>query len=114
MGRAVADEQMSNGELKHRFDSIDKRFESVDKRLDRMATTDMVTTEANHTRDKVAEVDRDSRERDDDIEKATDARFKRIEERGQNAWVRVLGVLGIAATLIAAAWAAYMSSRGAH
>ena len=114
MGRAVADEQMSNGELRHRFDSIDKRFESVDKRLDRMATAETVASEANHARDKIAEVDRDSRERDDDIEKAIDGRLKRIEDRGQNAWVRVLGVLGIAATLVAAVWAAYLSSRGAH
>jgi hypothetical protein len=105
---------MSDGELRHRFDSIDKRFESVDKRLDRMATVDMVTTETSHTRDKITEVDRDSRERDEDMEKANAERFKRTEERGQNTWVRILGVLGIAATLVAAAWAAYMSSRGAH
>lgn len=105
---------MSNGELKTRFDGIDKRFESVDKRLDRMATAELVTSENTHTREKVDQVDRDSRERDDDIETATDARFKRIEERGQNVWMRVLGVLGIAATLIAAVWAAYLSSRGAH
>lgn len=105
---------MSDGELRHRFDSVDKRFEGVDKRLDRMATVDMVTSEDAHTRDRIAEVDRDSRERDDDIQKASDTRFKRIEDRGQNAWVRVLGVLGIAATLAAAVWAAYLSSRGAH
>lgn len=50
----------------------------------------------------------------DRMDEATDERFKRNEDRGQNAWARVLGVLGIAATLIAAVWAAYLSSRGAH
>jgi hypothetical protein len=67
-----------------------------------------------HLREKIAEVDKDCAERADNTEKANAERFKRIEDRGQNAWVRILGVLGIAATLAAAVWAAYLSSRGAH
>jgi hypothetical protein len=93
---------------------IRDRFDAADKRLDRMVTTDTWAMGNDHLREKIAEVDKDSRERDGDMQKATDARFKRIEDRGQNAWVRILGVLGIAATLAAAVWAAYLSSRGAH
>ena len=98
---------MSDGEIKRRLDSIDSR-------LDRMVTVDAWNRENDHIKERITELDRDCRERSDDDQRATDARFKRIEERGQNAWTRVLGVLGIAATLIAAVWAAYLSSRGAH
>lgn len=87
---------MSDGEIKRRFDSIDTR-------LDRMVPIDMWNRENEHTREKF-----------DDTEKANEARFERIEERGQNVWIRGLGVLGIAATLFAAVLAAYLSSRGAH
>lgn len=98
---------MSDRELRDRFDSIDKR-------LDRMVTTDTWSMGNDHLREKIAEVDKDCGERMVNIDKAINARFKRIEDRGQNAWVRALGVLGIATTLVAAVWAAYLSSRGAH
>jgi hypothetical protein len=111
----VTDERMSDGELRHRFESIDKRFESVDKRLDRMATVDMVTSEAGHTRDKIEEVDRDSRERDKDMEKAaserstaTDERFRRNEAGKQNAWSRTLQIMGIVVAIVAA----YIAAKG--
>jgi hypothetical protein len=112
MGCAVADERMSDGELRHRFDSIDKRFSSVDGRLDRMATVDMVTSESNHAREKIDEVERDSRERDEGMAKTTDARFKRVEESKQNAWVRVLQVAGIVATIVVGWWTVYVTSKG--
>ena len=108
----MADERMSDGELRHRFDSIDKRFESVDRRVDRMATVDMVTSETSHTRDRIAEVDRDSRERDDDIERATDARFKRNEERNQMTRGQVITVLVAVATVLATIVGAYISTKG--
>lgn len=79
-----------------------------------MVTTDTWAMGNEHLREKIAEVDKDSRERDGNMQKATDARFKRNEDRGQNAWIRILGALGIAATLAAAVVAAYLSSRGAH
>lgn len=103
----MADERMSDREIRDRLDTVDKR-------LDRMVTTDTWAMGNDHLREKIAEVDKDCGERTDSIERATDARFKRIEDRGQNAWVRLLGVLGIAATLVAAVVAAYLSSRGAH
>lgn len=99
---------MSDGELRHRFESIDKRFEGVDKRLDRMATVDMVTSETSHARDKIGEVDRDSRERDEDMEKANADRFRRIEDGKQNAWGRVLQIAGIAVAIVAA----YIAAKG--
>lgn len=34
MGRAVAEEKMSDGEIRYRFQTIDKRFEDVDKRFE--------------------------------------------------------------------------------
>lgn len=111
----MAEERMSDGELKHRFDSIDKRFEGVDRRLDRMATTDMVTSEDNHTRDRIVEVDRDSRDRDAAIEKAaterskqTDVRFERSETGKQNTWSRTLQIAGI----VVAIAAAYIAAKG--
>lgn len=103
----MADERMSDREIR-------ERFERVDRRLDRMVTTDTWAMGNDHLKEKIAEVDKDCGERADSTDRAIDARFKRIEDRGQNAWVRVLGVLGIAATLVAAVWAAYLSSRGAH
>lgn len=114
MGCTVADDYVSRTEFNYRFDGLEKRLDGVDKRLDQKVPLDTWNLQNSHVAGHLAELDRDSRERDDDIERATDARFKRIEDRGQNAWVRVLGVLGIAATLIAAVWAAYLSSRGAH
>lgn len=110
----MADDYVSRNEFKYRLNDLEKRLDGVDRRLDQKVPLDTWNLQNRHVAANMAELDRDSRERDDDIEKATDARFKRIEDRGQNAWIRVLGVLGIAATLIAAAWAAYMSSRGAH
>lgn len=129
MGRVVSDERMPDREIRDRFDSIDKR-------LDRMVPIDSWTLENDHVKEKFAELDRNLRERIADVESdgheavkraeqaakadvtrvetATEARFKRNEDRGQNTWSRVIGVVGIAATVIAAAWAAYMSSRGAH
>lgn len=98
---------MSDGEIL-------RRFEGIDKRMDAFVTVDAWTRENEHARDRAVEVDRDCRERTDEVKKAAMDAVKRIEDRGQNTWVRVLGVLGVAATLVAAAWAAYMSSRGAH
>jgi hypothetical protein len=106
---------MSDGELRHRFDSIDKRFSSVDGRLDRMATVDMVTSETSHARDRIAEVDRDSRDRDAAIEKAiaeraeqTDKRFERNETGKQNTWSRTLQI----AAIVVAFAAAYITAKG--
>jgi hypothetical protein len=99
---------MSDGELRHRFDSIDKRFEGVDRRLDRMATVEAVSSEDTHTRERVAEVDRDSRERDADMERANTERFKRFEDGKQNTWGRTLQIAGI----IVAIATAYIAAKG--
>lgn len=40
MGRAVAEEKMSDGEIRYRFKTIDDRFEAVDQRLDRRDEAD--------------------------------------------------------------------------
>lgn len=92
---------------------IQRALERHDRALMNAVTVDAWVRENEHLRNEIHEVADDCRERTDDVEKAADARFKRIEDRGQNTWSRVLGVLGIAATLIAAALAAYMSARGA-
>lgn len=104
----MADERMSDGELRHRFDSIDKRFEGVDRRLDRMATVEAVTSEANHARERVAEVDRDSRERDANMATASAEQFKQIKDGKQSTWGRTLQILGI----VVAIAAAYIAAKG--
>lgn len=93
---------------------IQRALERHDRALMNAVTVDAWVRENEHLRNEIHEAVNDCRERTDDVEKATDARFRRIEDRGQNTWVRVLGVVGIAATLFAAVLAAYMSSRGAH
>lgn len=103
----MAEENVSLGE-------VQRNVNRIDKRLDAFVTVDAWTRENDRMKERVAEVDKTSRERDDAAEEATDERFKRSEESGQNRWIRVLGILGIAATLFAAVWAAYLSSRGAH
>ena len=121
---------MTDREIRQRFDGIDKRFEGMDRRLDRMATVDVVTSEMGHVRDKVADVDRNSRERDEelgrdwrerhddmkkevvDVKKGVAATNKRIDERGNNTWTRVIAVAGIAVSLLVGVLAAYISSKG--
>jgi hypothetical protein len=75
---------------------IERRFEGVDKRVDRMVPIDMWNQENKHIWEKFGEID----------------------ERGQNTWVRALGIFGVVATLVAAVvaavLAAYLSARGAH
>lgn len=34
MGRAVPEEKMSDGEIRYRFQTIDRRFEEVDRRFE--------------------------------------------------------------------------------
>lgn len=106
----VADEFVSRAE----FNYLEKRLDAMDKRIDEKVPVATWSLQNAHFTERLAEQDRDSRERDDDLEKLTEARFRRLEKRGENAWVRVLGVAGIVATLAAAVWAAYLSSRGAH
>lgn len=40
MGRAVADEKMSDGEIRYRFKTIDDKFEDVYERFDRRDEAD--------------------------------------------------------------------------
>lgn len=70
MGRAVAEEKMSDGEIRYRFKVIDERFGEIDKRFD----------------DK--------------------------ERRGERSWTRVLAIVGIAATLVAALIGVYATTKG--
>jgi tetrahydromethanopterin S-methyltransferase subunit G len=39
MGCAVAEEKMSDGEIRYRFQTIDKRLDHMDERLDNMDAT---------------------------------------------------------------------------
>lgn len=103
----MADEPMSPGE-------IQRALERHDRALMNAVTTDAWVRENEHLRNEIREAVNDCRERTDDVEKAAMEAVKELKENKQNAWMRILGVLGVAATLIAAALAAYMSSRGAH
>jgi hypothetical protein len=40
MGRAVAEEKMSDGEIRYRFKTVDDRFKAVNERLDRRDEAD--------------------------------------------------------------------------
>lgn len=132
----MTDEYVSRAELDYRLNALKERVDGVDKRLDLKVPIDTWNLQNAHVATDMAELDRDCRERTDDIEKAATKRadavekaatersdavaktamdaIKEIKDGKQNAWVRVIGVLGIAATLAAAVWAAYLSSRGVH
>jgi len=130
---------MSAGEIRSRFESVAQRFGDVDKRLDRMAPLDLVASENGHLRDQIAdarlhakeqivEVDRASRERDEDLEKTAMAAVKSVADAGaaarteltaavaevkrdkQTTWGWVLQVIGFAVAIAAAVIAA----RGIH
>ena len=105
MGCAVTDERMSDREIRDRFDSIDKR-------LDRTVPLDSWNLQNSHAAANLAELDRDCRERHEDAKKDIKAVNRRIDERGNNTWSRVLGVAGIAVSLLVGILAAYISSKG--
>ena len=112
MGAHVADEQMSGGEIRERFRGIDKRLDGIDARLDRMLPTETFTMADRHTAERIAEVDRASRERDDDLERTTAQEFKEIKERGQMTRGQLIAVLIGVATVAATVVGAYISAKG--
>lgn len=99
---------MSRGELKVRFDSIEKRLGGIDARLDRMLPTDTFTLAIGHIHEEITKVDQDCRERNEDTENAV----KELKENKQNSWMRWLQGLGIISTLAAAWLTAYLASKG--
>ena len=115
MGCAVADEYVGRAEFQ-------ARLESLEKRVDRTVPTDtwamgnthlqqQITEARTAAREQIAEVDRDCRERTDNAVKVSADAVKRIEDRGQITWGRVLAVAGIVASLLVGWWTV---SKGGH
>lgn len=105
MGCAVADENVSLGEVQRNVDRMDKR-------LDGFVTVDAWTRENDRMKERISTVDQASRERDDDVEAAAMGAIKEIKDGKANNWLRIIQVAGMAVTLLAALWAAYITTRG--
>lgn len=95
---------------------------SMERRIDAKVGSDVWTITNNQlqqqntdtralVREQLAELDRDCRERTDNAVKASTEAVKRIEDRGQITWGRVLAVAGIVVTLLVGYWTV---SKGAH
>jgi len=96
--------------------------EAMERRADRMVSADTFTMSTTHmqqqvtetrslVKEQLAELDRDCRERTDNAVKVTTDAVKRIEDRGQITWGRVLAIAGIVVTLLVGYWTV---SKGAH
>jgi hypothetical protein len=101
----VPDEDVSLGEVQRNVDRIDKRLADF-------VTVDAWTRENDRHKERIAEVDKASRERDDDLERATAEQFKEIKERSQITRGQFLTLLGIVAGVVASLVAAYISTKG--
>jgi cobalamin biosynthesis Mg chelatase CobN len=96
---------MADAEIRRNFDRIDRAIQNA-------VTLDAWTRENEHVRDQMHELDRDCRERTDDVAEAAKAALQRIEGGKQNAWTRGLQVAGVVATVVVGWWTAYIASKG--
>jgi hypothetical protein len=106
----MAEERMSDREIRDRFDSIDKR-------LDRMVPLDTWTLQIGYDREKHIELDQACRERTDDVEKTAMAATKSVADAAtkavddlkktkQTTWSWAAQVIGWGIALVAAVIAA--------
>lgn len=124
----MADERMSDGEIKSRFEGAADRVRDLEKRVDAMAPLSVVASEIGHLREQVAEVriyakeqvakvEADCRERTDDVEQTAMAAVKSVADASAAAvselkkdkrttWGWVLQVIGYGVALVAAVIAA--------
>lgn len=105
MGRAVADEDVSLGE-------IQRNLSKIDKRLDGFVTIDAWTRENDRMKERIAETDKASRERDESVEETAMTAIKDIKDGKASTWVRVLQLASMAIGLLGAVWAAYITTKG--
>lgn len=112
MGCAVADEPVGRAEFHARFDGLKDRLDGMDKRMDDFVTVDAWTRENKHVSKKQDELDRDCRERTAAVERSTNERFRKNEKGREITWGRALALLTIAATILAAAIGAYITTKG--
>lgn len=108
----MADEPLSDGEIRRSFARLDQAVRDV---AANSVPLNAWTLQNEHNRDRYEELDRDCRERaaaTDKRFKAVDERFKQNDQRGDRSWTRVLAVVGIAATLVAAVIGFYATTKG--
>lgn len=108
----MADESVGRTEFNYRLDGVEKRLDGIDKRLDQKVPIETWNLQNDHVAADMRELDRDCRERHEEAKKDIKAVNKRIDDRGNNTWSRVLGLAGIAVSLLVGLLAAYISSKG--
>lgn len=112
MGRAVADEYVTRAEFNYRLESMKERVDGVAQQLGQKVPLDSWNIQNTHVAADLAELDRDCRERHEGVKKDIAAVNKRIDDRGNKTWTRVLGVVSIAVALLVGILGAYISSKG--
>lgn len=111
----MPDEYLSRAEFAAWREALERRVDgkvSADTwALSNTHLQQQITEGRTLVREQLAELDRDCRERTDNAVKASTDAVKRIEDRGQITWGRVLAVAGIVVTLLVGYWTV---SKGAH
>lgn len=114
----MADERMSDGEIRRSLDRQDRRIDDVVKA---MVTVEAWNRENLHMQERIREGDEDCKDRTqatnakvDRVEKSAMSAIRELQKRKDLTLSRILIILTILATLLAGYWAAFGQAKGIH
>lgn len=108
----MADEYVTRSEFNYRLDNIKERLDGLNQEVGKKVPLDSWNLQNDHTAADMRELDRDCRERHEGAKRDIAAVNKRIDNRGDKTWTRVLGVVSIAVALLVGLLGVYISSKG--